>query len=81
MPIIRKATFGFARLWNRHKIRKQKNRPNLPCGKPWILYHQPADGVLNYAHIPDEELLETLKKSVAEYGKSHEQLSQDAIKR
>jgi len=74
MPIIQKATFGFARLWNRHKIHRQKNRPNLPCGKLWILYHQPADGVLNYAHVPDARLLETLKESVAEYSMSLEQL-------
>lgn len=39
MPIIRYEFTEFVRLWNSHHIRKQRNRPHVLSGKPWILYH------------------------------------------
>ena len=66
--ILRTVTHGFIRLWNKHTIRRQKNQPNLPVGKPYMLYHYPEAGVTDFAIEPDKGLLETLDESMKEYG-------------
>lgn len=41
MPRIRYEFAEFVRLWNAHYIRKQKARPHVVPGKPWVLYNLP----------------------------------------
>ncbi|CCT65153.1 uncharacterized protein FFB20_14735 [Fusarium fujikuroi] len=41
MPIIRTELSEFVYIWNSHYIRKQRNRPHVLPGQPWVLYHQP----------------------------------------
>lgn len=41
MPIIRAAAFEFVKQWNYHYIRKQKNRPYVKHGRPYVLYTHP----------------------------------------
>jgi hypothetical protein len=68
MPIIRQLTHGFVQLWNKHKIRRQKKRPDHPTGSPNILYHHTNEGVRDFATPPNAELLSSLRQEVAEYG-------------
>jgi len=42
MPRVRHDFAEFVRLWNSHSIRKQRNRPHVVPGKPYVLYHQPC---------------------------------------
>lgn len=72
MPIIREEVFHFVRVWNRHQIRRQSNRPLLPTGRPYILYNYPqydttGNLVQNYGQIPNASILQELSKNVAEY--------------
>ena len=41
MPIIQADIKEFVDTWNFHKIRKQKNRPWVVHGKPWMNYYYP----------------------------------------
>ena len=69
VPILRQEIFGYVKLWNVHNIRKQKCRPNVPTGKPWMLYHHPPENVKDYACEPDSACLDVLCNEVADYGK------------
>ena len=55
---IRREIHGFVRLWNIHKIRRQRNRPNCISGKPWMLYHYPGEGVRDYQIPVNRERLQ-----------------------
>jgi hypothetical protein len=56
-------------MWNTHTIRKQPNRPNVPYGKPYMLYNWPqAPGVRNYGLKPNPELLSELEEQTAAHG-------------
>jgi hypothetical protein len=70
MPILRTEITSFVRTWNNHSIRKQKLRPHLVYGKPYMNYHYPADGVQDHGLKFDQNLLRTLQEDVAEWGKS-----------
>ena len=48
MPLIREEVRRFVQYWNMHKIRSQKNRPNVTIGRLNDLYHNPAIEVLDY---------------------------------
>jgi hypothetical protein len=67
MPIIRNEVNEFVDLWNVHKIRKQRERLNLPTRKPMVNYLCPAEGVRDYGVIPDLERLQRFNKDVEEY--------------
>lgn len=67
IPIIRQQVFQFANLWNIHTIRRQHRRPNLPHGKPYVLYHHPSPQITDYACEPDPQLLDKLCKEVDGY--------------
>jgi hypothetical protein len=67
IPIIRQQVFQFANLWNVHSIRRQRQRPNLPHGKPYVLYHHPPSSIMDYSCLPDAELLNKLRIEVDKY--------------
>lgn len=62
LPRIRYEFSEFVRLWNAHPIRKQKERPHVVPGKPWVLYHLPdPDKIKDYrCYAPDSILRELL---------------------
>ena len=68
-PLIRNEIYNFVNLWNNHRIRSQKKqRPNLPTGKPSVLYYTPPDGTSNYGVTPDHNTLNMLMAEVAAWG-------------
>lgn len=69
LPIVRDEVYQFVNLWNVHQIQYQKNRPELPTGKPIVLYFIPPEGIDDYGLIPDRTILDRLKADVSEYGK------------
>ncbi|PUU72878.1 hypothetical protein B9Z19DRAFT_918803, partial [Tuber borchii] len=64
-PIIRTEVYTFAKLWNIHCIRYQRNRPSLPTGKPSVLFFTPPSGIQNYQYCPDRTLLAQLEAEVS----------------
>jgi hypothetical protein len=68
MSIIRAEVASFVRTWNVHYIRKQKNRPHVVHGKPYMNYHLPSNGVRNFGLPVDQELLKTLQNDVKDWG-------------
>lgn len=69
IPIIRAEVFSFVRTWNSHYIRKQKNRPYVIHGKPYMNYNHPPEGVVNYGLSINNELVKELQKDIEEWGK------------
>jgi hypothetical protein len=69
MPILRTEITSFVRTWNNHSIRKQKLRPHLVHGKPFMNYHYPPEGVQDHGLKFDQDLLRTLQEDVIEWGK------------
>lgn len=61
--------YQYVDLGNSHNIRFQKNHPELPTGKPVVLYFTLPDGVPDFGVAPNLELLEKLKLDVADYSK------------
>lgn len=70
LPTIRRQIYHFVDLWNVHEIRKQKNKPYLPTGKPVVMYHCPGPEVKLYGENLDYELLDQLHADVSEWGQS-----------
>lgn len=68
VPIVRKETHAFVRLWNSHKIRKQPNRPNVISRQPVKNYLYPDSHVQNLGINPPVELLQIMQKDVEEWG-------------
>jgi len=64
MPIIREHIASFVEVHNAHTIRKQKNRPYLPTGKPYDMFYFPE--TLNYATKvdKDDQLFNSLLREV-----------------
>ena len=57
MSLIREEVRRFVQYWNMHKIRLQKNRPNVTTGRPNDLYYNPAIEMPNYDRsLPDRAL-------------------------
>ena len=48
MPIIQQQTVEFNKLWNIHKIHKQRDKANLLTEKPWLNYYSSPDGIMDY---------------------------------
>jgi hypothetical protein len=67
VPIIRRDLFSFVRVWNSHNIRNQRNRPGSVSGKPYLLYHHPAEGVQDHGLLFNEEKLRTIKEPVQDW--------------
>jgi hypothetical protein len=64
LPVIRNDLFNFVRLWNSHNIRAQRRRPGVVSGKPYMLYHHPAEGVQDYGLTFNEEKYGTIREQV-----------------
>jgi hypothetical protein len=69
MPILRAEIVSFVRTWNNHSIRKQKLRPHLVHGKPYMNYHFPADGTQDFGIPFDQGFLQTLRSEIQEWGR------------
>ena len=69
MPILRAEIVSFVRTWNNHSIRKQKLRPHLVHGKPYMNYHFPTDGIQDFGNLFDQGLLQTLQSEIQAWGK------------
>jgi hypothetical protein len=41
IPILRRILHRFVEQWNHHRIRRQKNRPHVVPGQPYVLYYYP----------------------------------------
>ncbi|KAL4965070.1 uncharacterized protein BDV14DRAFT_189871 [Aspergillus stella-maris] len=67
MPILRVQITSFVRTWNNHNIRKQRNRPHIVTGKPYINYNYPAAGVQNHGIKFDMELFKSLQDDVRDW--------------
>jgi hypothetical protein len=71
LPIIRRNVDHFTHIWNIHSIRKQKNRPWLIPGKPYLNFFHPksinpdAVDCGRPIHLP---VLQELKDSLISYG-------------
>jgi hypothetical protein len=68
LPILRSKIARFVSDWNSHKIRKQKNRPNLATGQPFMNYYYPAEGIRDYGYVPNPVKLAELRNFFARYG-------------
>jgi hypothetical protein len=60
MDMIRDEVYSYVDLWNYHKIRRDRTRPNIVTGKPWWLYRHPQHGAENHARAVDQELCDEL---------------------
>lgn len=69
IPIIRYSIHEFARLWNVHSIRRQRNRPHSISGKPVKLYFWPSNNIQDHGIEPNTKLLEDIKTKITEYSK------------
>lgn len=69
IPVLRTQIQSFVRTWNIHSIRKQRNRPNVTPGKPFILYHHPPPHIQNQGLSIDSETLRELQNDVQEWSK------------
>jgi hypothetical protein len=68
LPLVRQEVYNYVELCNTHLIRFQRNRPELPHGKPVVLYFTPLPGVRNYGLHPPIEKLRELQGTVEEWG-------------
>jgi hypothetical protein len=69
MPILRSHVTSYIRTWNIHRIRKQKNRPYVTHGKPYMNYNHPTAGVQKYGFAVGNESLDSLWNDVKDWGK------------
>jgi hypothetical protein len=68
MPIIRREVIGYVEMWNTHRIRKQRDRPNSISGKPIMNYFWPQGDVQNWGTPIDPEIVEELKADIDHFG-------------
>lgn len=71
MQLVREKLHNVVERWNSHKIRKQKNRPNLPTGNPWNNYYFSKDGVEDYTNTSIPNTLNYIQKRVGDSGQYH----------
>ncbi|KAL3475663.1 hypothetical protein BJX99DRAFT_271041 [Aspergillus californicus] len=67
MPVLRNEITSFVQTWNNHSIQKQKNRPYLVPGKPFINYNYPSKGVENHGIQFNNNLFCTLQQDVQDW--------------
>jgi len=68
IPIIRLNVASYVQTWNMHRIRKQKRRPYVVCGKPFMNYFHPAPGVEKHGIPVGDESLDALWNDVKDWG-------------
>ncbi|KAI8940778.1 hypothetical protein NX059_002044 [Plenodomus lindquistii] len=61
IPILRREIRAYIETHNSHRIRKQKNRPNIVVGKPSMLFMCPPDGTRDFKQPVNQEELRNLK--------------------
>jgi hypothetical protein len=66
VPIIRSEVANFARLWNAHKIRRQKG--SSVSGQPLVLYQYPSEDVEDYGVPIVEETRSALEVGYNQWG-------------
>ncbi|KAL4956709.1 hypothetical protein BDW69DRAFT_70105, partial [Aspergillus filifer] len=67
MPIISIQITSFVRTWNNHSIRRQRNRPHLVTGKPFINYYCPEASVRDQGIEFNPELFKSLQDDVQDW--------------
>ena len=67
VPILRDEIATFVEIWNEHRIRAQKDRPNHVAGIPNELYTD--DATPRYGWTPDAQFLSQLGEAVADFGR------------
>ena len=60
LPILRKEIESFVSTWNSHQIRKQKGRPNVVAGRPFLLYNYPPPNAVDFGRVVDKDELKAL---------------------
>jgi hypothetical protein len=66
-PVLRNEIYSFVNIWNSHKIRPQKNRPNAVVGRPYMLYFNPPPPTENWGTSYDAEMLANLESHLPEW--------------
>ena len=69
MPVLRSEVQSFVQTWNVHRIRKQRQRPTVVHGKPYMNYHYPPDGVEDHGIPVNAEAFYNLESAVQDWGK------------
>jgi hypothetical protein len=67
MPVLRIEITSFVRTWNCHSIRKQKNRPHLIYGKPYMNYNYPPEGITNFGIKIDQDFRQGLQDEIQDW--------------
>lgn len=70
IPIIKAEAVAYTEIWNKHAIRKQKERPNIVSGKPIFNYYfSHTKGVLNCGRPINPEFVKDLQADTVHWGK------------
>ena len=69
LPLIRDQILEFVEVWNVHRIRKQRNRPNAVQEKPFHNFFYPDASVRDYRVDCSAKKRADLQLDVQEYGK------------
>lgn len=69
LPLVRQDMSSYVRTWNSHQIRKQKKRPAVIPGKPWMLFNHPPGDLQSHGLPFQEDLRRTIGAQVFEWGK------------
>jgi hypothetical protein len=68
MRRIQNEVHRFADLWNIHRIRKDRSRPNMVAGKPFRLYTRPPGGAQRWGRPVDMELCDAILDDCSVWG-------------
>jgi hypothetical protein len=71
MPILRSEIATYVEIWNEHRIRPQRKRPNHVAGVPNQLYRDATTP--RYGWAPDIEFLAQIDEAVKDVGKRLQQ--------
>ncbi|PWY70881.1 hypothetical protein BO94DRAFT_560538 [Aspergillus sclerotioniger CBS 115572] len=63
MPILRTQVSSYVHTWNQHTIRKQRERPYVISGRPFMNYYHP-EHTINHDLLVHEEFLQRLRNPV-----------------
>jgi hypothetical protein len=66
MPILRRLLHRFVDQWNHHRIRRQKNRPHVVPGQPYVLFYYP-ETPQNFQQFISPDLLADFKADIGGY--------------
>jgi hypothetical protein len=69
IPILRELVYNFVRNWNRHKIRKQRDRPYSHHGQPSWLYENPPEGFPDCGIPVDTDRVKEIRSVLEDFGK------------